>query len=404
MNSPILSVSAVNQYIKNMLDKDIILRNLFIEGEISNCKIHYSGHIYFTLKDQSSLLKSVMFRTDAAKLRFQPEDGMKVIVQGRISAYERDGVYQLYASSIEPQGKGALQLAFEQLKQKLAGEGLFEREFKKNLPTYPKRIGVVTSSTGAAIRDIIQVAARRNSSVELVIYPVLVQGSEAPGQIVRAIHYFNRVKNVDVLIIGRGGGSIEDLWAFNDENVARAIFGSVIPIVSAVGHETDFTIADFVADLRAPTPSAAAEMSVPNKEELQRKLRYLHNSLFSKLEYCIVEKKRDLQLIQQKLLKNSPSDLLKQQQLYHDYMYQKFVQTFNAFVMERKKTLTVTLTKLEAMNPLKVMLRGYGIVENNQKQIIQSVSDCKEKEQITVHLQDGKLKCTVDFIECEGEL
>ena len=275
-----LSVTQVNLYIKDVIARDDILCDVLVKGELSNFKAHSSGHMYMSLKDESGVMRAVMFRSAASKLTFRPQNGMKVIAHGRISVYERDGQYQLYIDDMQQEGQGDLYVAFEQLKQKLAAEGFFDPVHKKPLPKYPKRVGVVTAPTGAAIRDIINVLTRRFSYADIVLYPVLVQGENSAASIVGAIEYFNAQRSADVLIVGRGGGSIEDLWSFNEEVVARAIYNSEIPIVSAVGHEIDFTIADFVADLRAPTPSAAAELVVPSQIELAEKFNNVYRRMF----------------------------------------------------------------------------------------------------------------------------
>lgn len=272
MEPRIATVSQINGYVKKILDNNIILNNVWVKGEISNFKHHYSGHLYITLKDEGGVLKSVMFRTSAQSLSFEPSDGMKVLARGRISVYEAGGSYQLYIEEMIPDGVGELYIAYEQLKKRLDEEGLFDNRYKKSIPPFPKTVGVVTASTGAAVRDIINVITRRCPMTEIIIYPAQVQGSGASKSIVKAIEYFNALDCVDTLIVGRGGGSIEDLWAFNEEETARAIFNSHIPIISAVGHETDFTIADFVADMRAPTPSAAAEIAVPSMIELANRI------------------------------------------------------------------------------------------------------------------------------------
>ena len=307
-----ITVSALNRYIKNLIDNDEILNMVYIRGEISNFKAHYTGHMYFTLKDESSLIKCVMFKTYTSNLNFAPKDGMSVVILGSVSAYERDGIYQIYVKGMEIDGVGALYAEYEKLKEKLASEGLFDEKYKKKIPMLPRSIGVVTSKTGAVIRDIINVTTRRFPQVNIKLHPAAVQGKGAAETIVKAIKYFNEVRNVDVIIVARGGGSLEDLWPFNEEITARAIFESEIPVISAVGHETDFTIADFVADLRAPTPSAAGELAVPELSDLKWKINNSRQRLSASLNKKVeIMRNKYNGLRNSRVLKN-PYDLIRQ--------------------------------------------------------------------------------------------
>lgn len=396
MNRPEpLKVSELNGYIKNIIDNDDMLANVYIKGEISNFKRHYSGHLYFTLKDETSLIKCVMFKSYTNYLNFEPKDGMSVVILGSVSVFERDGVYQVYAKGMEPEGVGALYKAYEKLKAKLSEEGLFDEEHKKPIPMLPRAIGVVTSKTGAVIRDIINVTTRRLPNVNIILYPAAVQGEGAAQTIVNGIKYFNKAKNVDTIIIGRGGGSLEDLWPFNEEITARAIYESEIPIISAVGHETDFTIADFVADLRAPTPSAAGELAVPDIVEVRWKLeninKRLANSLRKKVENMRV--KYD-SLKNSRALKN-PYDTLRQKMIVCDNLYKNIENNFSLKVKDRHIKLVGLIGRLENLSPLKTMLRGYSIVENADGKVIKSVKDLKENDEVSIRLNDGEKKAKI---------
>ena len=391
MEAKIATVSQINGYLKRMLDSNEILNNIWIKGEISNFKLHYSGHMYITLKDEGGVLKAVMFKSSALRLKFNPADGMKVLARGRISVYEAGGSYQLYIEEMIPDGVGALYLAYEQLKIKLEAEGLFSDEYKKPIPRFPEKIGVVTAATGAAVRDIINVITRRFPYAEIILYPTLVQGTGAGAEIAEAIRYFNKSFKVDTLIVGRGGGSIEDLWAFNEEIVARAIFESEIPIISAVGHETDFTIADFVSDLRAPTPSAAAEIAVVSVAEIYAGLSsYLTRIL--QAENNLIERKR-FKLKNLKL--KSPKDYLNERSMLLDSYIKSIENSFSLKLLESKKNLGELLAKLDTLSPLSVMARGYAIAEDSDGNIIKSVKDLKNDTEFDLRLCDGKKKCRV---------
>ena len=396
MNRPEpLKVSELNGYIKNIIDGDEMLANVYIKGEISNFKRHYSGHLYFTLKDETSLIKCVMFKSYTNYLNFEPKDGMSVVILGSVSVFERDGVYQVYAKGMEPEGVGALYKAYEKLKAKLSEEGLFDEAHKKPIPILPRAIGVVTSKTGAVIRDIINVTTRRLPNVNIILYPAAVQGEGAAQTIVNGIKYFNKAKNVDTIIIGRGGGSLEDLWPFNEEITARAIYESEIPIISAVGHETDFTIADFVADLRAPTPSAAGELAVPDVLEVRWKLeninKRLANSLRKKVENMRIKYDN---LKNSRVLKN-PYDSLRQKMIVCDNLYKNIENNFSLKVKDRHIKLVGLIGRLENLSPLKTMLRGYSIVENLDGKVIKSVNDLSKDDEISIRLNDGKRKAKI---------
>jgi exodeoxyribonuclease VII large subunit len=393
-NSKIFTVSEINYYIKSILDNDILLSNLYIKGEISNYKLHSSGHAYFTLKDSGSKLKCVMFKSSAGKLKFMPEDGMAMVIQGHLSVYDRDGQYQLYALDMMPEGIGALYQAYEQLKKKLAALGYFEEERKKSLPFLPASVGVVTSGTGAAVRDIISIIRRRNPMVNILLYPVQVQGEGASKEVAEGIRYFNRKKNVDVIITGRGGGSIEELWAFNEEITAAAIYQSEIPVVAAVGHETDFTIADFVADVRAATPSAAAELVVPDRRglasELNQKVFILNNRMNRYLE----EKRRQIEYI-------SKGNAFRQvEQKIHSLMQtvDMLNKNMNTGVQQvlstQKHQLRKNIEKLDILNPASALLRGYSFIKKEDR-LIGSAAELMKGDKIQISFKDGEIEAEV---------
>ena len=391
----VFSVSDVNNYIKQLISNDGILSGVSVRGEISNFKHHYTGHMYFTIKDENSVLKCVMFKTQANQLKFVPQNGNKVIVSGYISVFERDGQYQLYASDMQPDGLGALHLAFEQLKNKLQEEGLFDAAIKKKLPLLPRSIGVVTSSTGAVIRDIINVTYRRHSKMKLVLYPVAVQGVQAAGQIAAAIKKLNEHGQVDVIIVARGGGSLEELWAFNEEVVARSVYASKIPVISAVGHETDFTICDFVSDMRAPTPSAAAELAVPDVEVLKYKLQNynvrMKGALVKKLNLC----ENQLQKIRSRPVFRQPYDRLNQYRLKLDNEVKHLFRNNEMLIKEKKAQFALLAGKLDALSPLKVMERGYSVVRNSEGGIVNRREQVKPGDMLEISLNDGKANCNV---------
>ena len=396
----VVSVANLNMYVKSKLESDVLLRDIYIKGEISNFKGNYSsGHLYFSLKDENACVQAVMFSRNAATLSFRPADGMKVIVRARVSLYEKTGNYQLYCDEIHPSGVGELYLAYEQLKNKLEAEGLFAPERKKPIPRYPLRIGVVTSGSGAARRDIENIIMRRFPLASIIIAPVAVQGVEAPAQIVNAIKQFNCKKAADVLIVGRGGGSIEDLWAFNDEGVARAIASSEIPVISAVGHETDFTIADFASDLRAPTPSAAAELCVPDRAVVAEKLQMMLLRAKRAVDTKITRYVEQLKILQKK-------PCLTSMMFYVDArraslaMLQKSLDDSMVDITKSVSTrLAMSTAMLEAHNPLKILENGYCVAWDEKKQIIRSVKDIKGNQKLTLRFCNGQAQCIVEKIE-----
>ncbi len=386
----ILSVTQVNMYVRSLLESSVHLHDLWIMGEISNFTDHYkSGHLYMSLKDENALIKAVMFRQYAAKLQFKPQSGMRVLCRGRVSLYERDGQYQLYVTEMQPAGAGALAVAFEQLKEKLKTQGLFDQARKRPIPKFPDRIAVITSETGAAVRDILNILARRYPVAQVVLCPVQVQGDTAAPQMVQALRQVNERRCADVIIIGRGGGSMEDLWAFNDENLARAVAASEIPVISAVGHETDFTICDFVADLRAPTPSAAAELAVPDQTELKNRLRAAQYTLGTLLKRQYTQKQAQLQTLLQKQCMRDPLFLIDRRRQDIDLLLMRLKAAFQQQV-ERWKTLFSTeASRLAAMNPLSVLLRGYAVV-TKEGQIVSQAAGLRSGDQVKIKLHDGE--------------
>lgn len=393
---PVLTVTQLNTYIKSVIDSDLNLNNVFVQGEISNFTNHYrTGHYYMSIKDGDSSIKAVMFKYSNQRLRFMPENGMNVILRGRVSVFERDGQYQLYIDDMQPDGAGALALAFEQLKQKLASQGLFDPDKKKPVPFMPKRIGVVTSNTGAAVHDIINVISRRFPMTELVIAPVQVQGTSAAGQIAAAIREFNSCNGADVLIVGRGGGSVEDLWAFNEEVVARAVYDSHIPVISAVGHETDFTICDFVADLRAPTPSAAAELAVPDWREQKLYVDALFNQCKDTVLAKVQSEEDNLRFILKQLEYANPMTVIENKIQTVDIISQKIYDKVRESVAVKSGEFAAILARLDALNPMKVMQRGYAIAYKNETAIT-SVSHIKKGDKLKIRLLDGAVNVTVD--------
>lgn len=395
MKSTVLSVTQLNTYIKSIIDGDLLLHSLYVVGEISNFTNHYrTGHYYMTIKDENCAVKAVMFASANRRLKFVPENGMKVIIRGRVSVFERDGQYQLYIEDMQPDGLGALNLAFEQLKNKLAQEGLFDECCKQPIPHRPTRIGVVTSATGAVIQDIRNVISRRYPLAEIILAPVQVQGASAAPQIVEAIEAFNSGNYADVLIVGRGGGSLEDLWAFNEEIVARAVFKSHIPIISAVGHETDFTICDFVADLRAPTPSAAAELAVPDIREDSAFVQTVVYECEAMLLQRINDEKDRLEMIKERLRYRSPVMLIDQKlQLVDSYLTSTLLSIQRKIDIESAR-FTSTAARLDALSPLKVMARGYSIVTKNDE-VVTSSKELEKGDKITVGFADGEKICEV---------
>lgn len=398
-NTLVLSVSQLNRYIKMNFDADENLANIFISGEISNFTNHYrTGHLYFTLKDDSSAVRAVMFNSSAKRLKFMPEDGMKVIARGRVSVYEASGQYQLYVDDMQPDGVGALNLAYEQLKEKLQKEGLFSELHKKPLPPYPEKVGVITSPTGAAVRDIINVLGRRFSYAEIVFCPVLVQGDGAHLQLTDAVNLFNSERAADVIIIGRGGGSIEDLWEFNDEGLARAVYNSEIPVISAVGHETDFTICDFVADMRAPTPSAAAELAVPDANELQYALSALKNRMFLNVSSGIADRHSRLEYLTSKGVLKSPDEMLSNRSQRLDTAFSKMLSSYENRIGGKKVEFISAATALSKLDPMSVLMRGFAFVSDKNGKNVYSSQALEKGDKINVRFHDGSAVCEVKEI------
>lgn len=398
MEQTIFAVSEVNEYIKNMLDTDEQLNALFIRGELSNYKVYPSGHHYFTLKDETGALRCVMFRSSAVRLRFRPENGMKVIAFGRITVFPRDGAYQLYCADLTPDGVGDLHVAFEQLKAKLLEEGLFAREHKKPLPPFPHRIAIITSGAGAAIMDMLRILGKRYPLSKVLILPVRVQGAEAPAEIAGAIRYANRWKIADVIITGRGGGSIEDLWAFNDERVARAIYASEIPVVSAVGHEPDVTISDFVADVRAATPSNGAELVAPDKEELRKRLAQTQARMAAAVERQLSLSRQRLEALAGKRVLQSPMNYLQDMRMTLEYSRER-LSSASQRLMQAKREQFVRLTaKLDAMSPLKVLSRGYSVVRTEDGSVLRRAADARLGDRIQIDLMQGTLLAEVSQV------
>lgn len=398
-NTLVLSVSQLNRYIKMNFDADENLANIFISGEISNFTNHYrTGHLYFTLKDDSAAVRAVMFNSSAKRLKFMPKDGMKVIARGRVSVYEASGQYQLYVDDMQPDGVGALNLAYEQLKEKLQKEGFFSELHKKPLPPYPEKVGVITSPTGAAVRDIINVLGRRFPYAEIVFCPVLVQGDGAHLQLIDAVNLFNSERAADVIIIGRGGGSIEDLWEFNDEGLARAVYNSEIPVISAVGHETDFTICDFVADMRAPTPSAAAELAVPDANELQYALSALKNRMFLNVSSGIADRRSRLEYLTSKGALKSPDEMLSNRSQRLDTAFSKMLSSYENRIGGKKVEFISAATALSKLDPMSVLMRGFAFVSDKSGKNVYSSQALAKGDKINVRFHDGSAVCEVKEI------
>lgn len=384
------------------MDHDEILMSVCVRGEISNFTNHYkTGHFYLTLKDEGGLIKAVMFRGNASKLQFLPENGMKVIVTGRVSAYVRDGQYQIYIETMEPDGVGALYIAYEQLKKKLEAEGLFDRSKKKPIPKIPTRIGIITSPTGAAIRDIINILGRRFPLCKPILYPSLVQGDGAPAQIIAGIDYFNEQNNVDVMIVGRGGGSLEDLWAFNNEELCRKVAASEIPIISAVGHETDFTLCDFAASVRAPTPSAAAELAVPESLELKRKIGNVQTRMELICTQRIKLSREKLSSLASSRALTTPMNFIDDKRMMLGMAEEKLAVRMEKVLERKKAMLGATTAKLDALNPLAVVSRGYSAVFDDKGKLIKSVEQAKVGQTVSFMLTDGKISAEVKTVERE---
>lgn len=395
MAQNVLSITQLNEYIRGRMDSDPLLAQVAVRGEISNYKQYPSGHHYFTLKDDGSALRCVMFKGNAMRLRFRPENGMKIIAMGKVSVYPRDGAYQLYCTAMTMDGVGDLYAAFEQLKKKLAAQGLFDPAHKKPLPKYPGTIGIITSSAGAAVHDMLRILRKRYPLSRVRLLPVRVQGAEAPGEIAAAIGYANHYHLADLLIVGRGGGSIEDLWAFNDEQVAYAIYHSEIPVISAVGHEPDVTISDYVADLRAATPSNAAELAVPDQDALRQSLDAMANAMASSLNRQVKAARQHLMVLSASPALQGPTGYLEQRKQSVELLKNRLVAAQNQNITRAKQRYIAQISKLEAMSPLKVLTRGYSMVQTERGEVVRSVSQVSLGERIRVRLSDGTLSATV---------
>ncbi len=395
MTKEVLSISQLNEYIRGKLDADPLLNQIAVRGEISNYKMYPSGHHYFSLKDESSVLKCVMFKGNAMRLRFRPENGMKVIAMGKVSVFPRDGAYQLYCSALAMDGIGDLYAAFEALKKKLSAEGLFDPAHKQPLPRYPGTIGIITSSAGAAVHDMLRILNKRYPLTQVRLLPVRVQGAEAPGEIAAAIGYANHYQLADLLIVGRGGGSIEDLWAFNDERVAYAIYESRIPIISAVGHEPDVTISDYVADLRAATPSNAAELAVPDMNALQQNLDAMSGSMAAALARQLKASRQRLEMLANRPSMQKPTGYLEQKEKALELLKNRLVSAQTQMLNRERHRYVASVSKLDAMSPLKVLTRGYAYAQTEDGTVLKSVDQVEAGQQITVSLSDGRLSATV---------
>ena len=395
MPQQVLSITQLNEYIRGKMDTDALLSGVAVRGEISNYKLYPSGHHYFTLKDESSALRCVMFKGNAARLRFRPENGMKIIAMGRVTVFPRDGAYQLYCVSLAMDGVGDLYAAFEQLKRKLSAQGLFEESHKKPLPKYPGIIGIVTSSAGAAVHDMLRILRKRYPLSQVRLLPVRVQGAEAPGEIAAAIRYANHYRLADLLIVGRGGGSIEDLWAFNDERVAYAIYESQIPVISAVGHAPDVTISDFVADLRAATPSNAAELAVPDREALSQTLDAMSAAMASAVQRQLKLSRQRLLTLSQRPSLQSPLNFYDQKRKNLELLKNRMVYAQSQVLGKKRQNYVALVSKLDAMSPLKVLTRGYSVTQLDDGRVVHSVSQVQPGDSVTISLSDGKIHATV---------
>ena len=401
MSVQVLSVLQINEYIRSVMDDDSLLTSVAIRGEISNYKVYPSGHHYFTLKDNEAALRCVMFKGNATRLRFRPDNGMQVIAMGKISVYSRDGAYQLYCNALALDGVGDLHAAFEQLKSKLSAQGMFDPDHKKPLPKFPKVIGIVTSSAGAAIHDILRILKKRFPLVKVRLLPVRVQGAEAPSEIASAIYYANAWNLADLLIVGRGGGSIEDLWAFNDELVAKAIYDSDIPVISAVGHEPDVTISDFVADLRAATPSNAAELAVPDQNTLRQGLDHAYNRMLTVFNRQLSAARKQLTLLSASGCLENPMQYLIQRRQATGHLQERLISGFQRSISAKKQKFISVTSKLDAMSPLKVLMRGYSMTQNMDGDLISSVKQTNIGDKIQITLSDGRLSAVIATKEGE---
>lgn len=401
MEAAVWTVSQINQHIKTLLDRDVLLTNVCVSGELSNYKVYPSGHHYFTLKDADGAIRGVMFKGSAMRLRFRPENGMKVLVTGRVTVFPRDGAYQLYCEFMMPEGTGDLHVAFEQLKQKLQAEGLFDPAHKKPLPEYPQTIAIITSSAGAAIHDMLRILNKRYPLCKIILLPVRVQGVEAPAEICGAIRYVNRYDLADLIITGRGGGSIEDLWAFNDERVAYAIYQSNIPVISAVGHEPDVTISDYVADLRAATPSNAAELVVPDQMELRQRLHSMEVRLQQAFINRLKIERERLQRLQDSRVMQNPTNYIQDLRILVDHQQKQLSAAMRQQMSLKKQELIRLAAAMDAMSPLKVLSRGYSVVKDQSGHVINNAEEVQIGDPITVVLRNGLLHAVVDTVEGE---
>ena len=399
MAQNVLTITQINEYIRSMMDGDRLLVNVAVKGEISNYKVYPSGHHYFTLKDEGGALKGVLFKGNATRLRFRPENGMQVIAMGRITVYPRDGAYQLYCTGLVVDGIGDLYAAFEQLKTKLAAQGLFDPAHKKPLPKYPGTIGIITSSAGAAVHDMLRILRKRYPLTKVLLLPVRVQGAEAPGEIAAAIHYANAYRLADLLIVGRGGGSMEDLWAFNEEIVAHAIYRSRIPVISAVGHEPDVTISDFVADLRAATPSNAAELGVPDQDGLRQSLDALSEAMVTAMNRQLKSARQHLNVLSASAALQSPQGYLLQRRKGLELLHNRLISAQTRQIALKKQRYIGMTAKLDAMSPLKVLSRGYAMAQKENSHIIRSISDVQTGEEVVVSLSDGSFSAAVTNVK-----
>ena len=395
MAQNVLSITQLNEYIRGKMDTDPLLTQVAVRGEISNYKLYPSGHHYFTLKDEGSALRCVLFKGNAVRLRFRPENGMKIIAMGKVSVYPRDGAYQLYCTGLTMDGVGDLYAAFEQLKKKLEAQGLFDPAHKKPIPKYPGTIGIITSSAGAAVHDMLRILRKRYPLSKVRLLPVRVQGVEAPGEIAAAIGYANHYRLADLLIVGRGGGSIEDLWAFNDERVAYAIYHSEIPVISAVGHEPDVTISDYVADLRAATPSNAAELAVPDQDALRQNLDAMSNAMVSSLSRQVKAARQHLKVLSASQALRSPTGYLEQRSQSVELLKNRLVAAQNQNITRARQRFIAQISKLEAMSPLKVLTRGYSMAQTQRGEVVRSINQVELGERIRIRLSDGTISATV---------
>lgn len=393
-----LSVGEVNNYVKKLVENDFILKNLNVKGEISNLKFHSSGHIYFSLKDENSKVNCIMFKNNAVNLDFRLEEGMKVEIKARLGVYHKEGTYQLYCENIKKAGIGELFEEFHKLKKELSEEGIFDEKYKRALPKFPKRIGIITARTGAAVRDIINVIQRRNKSLDIILYPAKVQGENAADSIIEGIRYFNNEKSVDVIILGRGGGSIEELWAFNNRDLAYEIFNSRIPTVSAVGHEVDFTISDFVSDMRAPTPSAAGELVSPSLQEiindLLNKKEFLHRAIDRKF----LNAKRDVDLLHKGLKGNNPKHIIEKRIKEVNSLEEKLNFLGKRKIDKAKDELIALNSILQTLNPLNTLGRGYSVIMDKEDKVINEVSELKKNDMVKVIMKDGSVNIDIKII------